>query len=69
MTTLGIADVALHGPTELLDGALIDAARAVVARQSLPFVAQRIRIRLVAHDELVLTGAAALVRHRELGVV
>lgn len=69
VTTLGIADVVLHGPTDLLDGPVLDAARAAVARQSLPFVAQRIRIRLVAHDELVLTGAAALVRHRELGVV
>ncbi|WP_313409889.1 ROK family transcriptional regulator [Aeromicrobium sp.] len=69
VTTLGIADVVLHGPTELLDGPVLDAARAAVARQTLPFVAQRIRIRLVAHDELVLTGAAALVRHRELGVV
>lgn len=69
VTTLGIADVVLHGPTALLDGPVLDAARAAVARQSLPFVAQRIHIRLVAHDELVLTGAAALVRHRELGVV
>ncbi|MFS0885439.1 ROK family transcriptional regulator [Aeromicrobium sp. 179-A 4D2 NHS] len=69
VTTLGIADVVLHGPTDLLDGPVLEAARAAVARQSLPFVAQRIRIRLVAHDELVLTGAAALVRHRELGVV
>lgn len=69
VTTLGIADVVLHGPTDLLEGPVLDAARAVVAHQTLPFVAERIQIRLVAHDELVLTGAAALVRRRELGVV
>ena len=69
VTTLGIADVVLHGPPELLDGAVLDAAGETLARQTLPFVARKIRIRLIAHDDLVLTGAAALVRFRELGVV
>ncbi len=70
VTTLGIADVVLYGPTELLEGALLESVRAGLAQQTLPFVAQRVQVRLVPmHDELVLTGAAALVRYRELGVV
>ncbi|MCW2752529.1 MAG: hypothetical protein JWR83_3639 [Aeromicrobium sp.] len=70
VTTLGIADVVLYGPTELLDGALLDAVRDSLAQQTLPFVAQRVQVRLAPlSDELVLTGAAALVRYRELGVV
>lgn len=70
VTTLGIADVVLYGPTELLEGALLDAVRGALARQTLPFVAQRVQVRLAPlSDELVLTGAAALVRYRELGVV
>jgi hypothetical protein len=44
--------------------------RDALAHQTLPFVAQRVQIRLAPlDDELVLTGAAALVRYRELGVV
>jgi predicted NBD/HSP70 family sugar kinase len=70
VTTLGIADVVLYGPAELLEGALLDAVRGALAHQTLPFVAQRVQIRLAPlDDELVLTGAAALVRYRELGVV
>ncbi|WP_344770627.1 ROK family protein [Aeromicrobium panaciterrae] len=70
VTTLGIADVVLYGPAELLEGALLDSVRGAFAQQTLPFVAQRVQVRLVPmRDELVLTGAAALVRYRELGVV
>ncbi len=70
VTTLGIADVVLYGPAELLDGALLESVRGALAQQTLPFVAQRVQVRLVPmRDELVLTGAAALVRYRELGVV
>lgn len=70
VTTLGIADVVLYGPTDLLDGPLLDATREALARQSLPFVAQRIHVRLVPQEaELVLTGAAAHVRFCEMGVV
>ncbi|MEJ7635278.1 ROK family transcriptional regulator [Aeromicrobium sp.] len=70
VTTLGIADVVLYGPAELLEGALLDSVRNALARQTLPFVAQRVQVRLAPlSDELVLTGAAALVRYRELGVV
>ncbi len=69
VTTLGIADVVLYGPTELLEGPLLEATREALAKQSLPFVAQRIQVRLAPlSDELVLTGAAAQVRYRELGV-
>lgn len=69
VTTLGIADVVLYGPTELLEGPLLEATRDALAKQTLPFVAQRIQVRLAPlSDELVLTGAAAQVRFRELGV-
>ena len=69
VTTLGIDDVVLYGPSELLEGPLLDATRDVLAKQTLPFVAQRIQVRLTPlTDELVLTGAAAQVRFRELGV-
>ncbi len=46
VTTLGIADVVLYGPAELLEGALLDAVRSALAHQTLPFVAQRVQIRL-----------------------
>ena len=69
VTTLGIADVVLYGPTGLLEGPLLEATREALAKQTLPFVAQRIQVRLAPlTDELVLTGAAAQVRYRELGV-
>lgn len=70
VTTLGIADVVLYGPTELLDGALLTAAQEALAHQTLPFVAQQVHVRVVPLEkELVLKGAAASVRYREIGVV
>lgn len=70
VTTLGIADVVLYGPATLLDGPLLEATREALAHQTLPFVAQRVHVRVVPlEDELVLKGAAAYVRHREMGVV
>lgn len=70
VTTLGIADVVLYGPADLLDGPLLEATREALAHQTLPFVAQRVHVRVVPlEDELVLKGAAAYVRYRELGVV
>ncbi len=70
VTTLGIADVVLYGPSELLDGHLLRATQDALAHQTLPFVAQRVHVRVVPlEDELVLKGAAANVRYREIGVV
>lgn len=70
VTTLGIADVVLYGPVELLDGHLLRATQDALAHQTLPFVAQQVRVRVVPlEDELVLKGAAAFVRYREIGVV
>lgn len=70
VTTLGIADVVVYGPTELIEGPLLGAARRALAHQTLPFVAQRVHLRTEPLDaELVLKGAAAHVRYRELGVV
>ncbi len=50
VTTLGIADVVLYGPAELLEGPLLDAVRSALAHQTLPFVAQRVQIRLAPLD-------------------
>ncbi|MCK0112571.1 ROK family protein [Ornithinimicrobium sp. F0845] len=70
VTTLGIADVVLYGPAELLDGHLLRATQDALAHQTLPFVARQVHVRVVPlADELVLKGAAALVRYREIGVV
>lgn len=70
VTTLGIADVVLYGPAELLDGHLLRATQDALAHQTLPFVARQVHVRVVPLDkELVLKGAAALVRYREIGVV
>lgn len=70
VTTLGIADVVLYGPVELLDGPLLRATQDALAHQTLPFVAQQVHVRVVPlENELVLKGAAAFVRYREIGVV
>lgn len=70
VTTLGIADVVLYGPVELLDGHLLRATQDALAHQTLPFVAQQVHVRVVPlENELVLKGAAAFVRYREIGVV
>ncbi|WP_109474100.1 ROK family transcriptional regulator [Ornithinimicrobium cavernae] len=70
VTTLGIADVVLYGPAELLDGHLLRATQDALAHQTLPFVAQQVHVRVVPlENELVLKGAAAYVRYREIGVV
>lgn len=70
VTTLGIADVVFYGDPELVDGPVVEATRQVLASQTLPFMAQRIQVRQVSRAaEHVLTGVAAQVRYRELGVV
>lgn len=70
VTTLGIADVVLYGPAELLENDLLRATQDALAHQTLPFVAQQVHVRVVPLEaELVLKGAAAYVRYREIGVV
>lgn len=70
VTTLGLTDVVLHGPTELLDGPLLEAVRACVAARSMPVVAEHLDVRMASlARDVVLTGAAAQVRYAQLGVV
>lgn len=70
VTTLGIADVVFYGDLELIGGPVLEATRKVLASQTLPFMAQRVQVRPVSRAaEHVLTGVAAQVRYRELGVV
>ncbi|KHL15725.1 UNVERIFIED_CONTAM: ROK family transcriptional regulator [Mumia flava] len=70
VTTLGIADVVLYGPTELLDGPLLEAVRDEVAGRSMPVVTESLDVRMASlARDVVLTGAAAQVRFAQLGVV
>ncbi|KAA1420744.1 ROK family transcriptional regulator [Mumia zhuanghuii] len=70
VTTLGITDVVLYGPAELLDGPLLGAVRAAVAERSMPVVAEHLDVRMASlARDVVLTGAAAHVRFTQLGVV
>ncbi|QMW68465.1 ROK family transcriptional regulator [Mumia sp. ZJ1417] len=70
VTTLGITDVVLYGPVELLDGPLLEAVRAAVVERSMPVVAENLDVRMASlARDVVLTGAAAQVRFAQLGVV
>ena len=66
---LGLRDVVLSGPDELLDGPLLQAAESTVIALTRPFGDQHVRLRMSAlgHDG-VLAGAAAHVLGRELGL-
>lgn len=69
VTTLGLKDVVVSGPRELIDGTLLDAARAAVLSRVMPALATHLTIRLESlADHGVLTGAAAHVRSGRLGV-
>lgn len=70
VTTLGVTDVVLYGPAELLDGPLLEAARDTVAARSMPAIAEHLDVRMASlARDVVLTGAAAQVRYAQLGVV
>lgn len=66
---LGLRDVVLSGPDELLNGPLLQAAESTVLALTRPFGDQHVRLRMSAlgHDG-VLAGAAAHVLGRELGL-
>ncbi|WP_424449351.1 ROK family transcriptional regulator [Microbacterium arborescens] len=69
VATLGLTDVVLSGPAELLGGVLIDAAREAVGARVLPIVFDDLVIRLAEADgDLRLRGAIALVLAETLGV-
>lgn len=66
---LGLRDVVLSGPDELLSGAFLEAAEATVVALTRPFGDEHTRLRMSAlgHDG-VLAGAAAHVLAGELGL-
>ena len=66
---LGLRDVVLSGPDELLNGPLLQAAESTVLALTRPFGEQHVRLRMSAlgHDG-ILAGAAAHVLDRELGL-
>lgn len=69
VATLGLTDVVLSGPAELIEGELIDAARDAVAARVLPILFDDLTVRLAeTHGDLRLRGAAALVLSETLGL-
>ncbi|RAZ32830.1 ROK family transcriptional regulator [Microbacterium sp. SMR1] len=69
VATLGLTDVVLSGPAELIDGELIGAARDAIAARVLPILFDDLTVRLAeTHGDLRLRGAAALVLSETLGL-
>ncbi|MDR6168147.1 putative NBD/HSP70 family sugar kinase [Microbacterium paludicola] len=69
VATLGLTDVVLSGPAELIEGALIDAASEAIASRVLPILFDDLTVRLAeTHGDLRLRGAAALVLSETLGL-
>lgn len=66
---LGLHDVVLSGPEDLVDGALRESTAATLVAHTRPFGEDEVHLRMSAlgHDG-VLTGAAALVLDGELGL-
>lgn len=69
ISALNLNDVVLCGPTELLDGPLLDAARDTIRIRTLSAVSNGLDMRLApGGEDLRLLGAAVLVLSAELGV-
>jgi predicted NBD/HSP70 family sugar kinase len=69
VAVLGIDAVVLAGPERFVEGALLEEARATIARRTLPAVTRELRMESRTDPgELVLQGAAALVLSHELGI-
>lgn len=67
---LGLQDVVLSGPTDLLSGSLIETAEETIRTLTLAFANEQVTLRMATHaDDGILLGAAALVLNGELGVV
>lgn len=66
---LGVRDVVLSGPDELLNGPFLQTAESTVLALTRPFVDDQVQLRMSAlgHDG-ILAGAAAHVLGRELGL-
>lgn len=68
VTALDLSEVVLSGPSDLLDGPLIDAATATLRARTLEGVFDDVVIRLTRQDDIVLRGAAVMVLSGQLGV-
>lgn len=67
--TLNLHELVLSGPTELLDGALRDAADRTIRERTMPVSSRGLVVRTsTLGEDVVLAGAAVLVLAGELGV-
>ncbi|WP_234661880.1 ROK family transcriptional regulator [Agromyces marinus] len=66
---LNLSEVVLSGPTELLDGPLLEAAVETVRNRTMAEHHRDLRLRMTAHgQDIVLRGAAVMVLSGQLGV-
>ncbi len=69
VATLGLTDIALSGPAELIEGALIDEVRESLRARVLPLLYERLHVRLAeTGDDTRLRGAMILVLDEVLGI-
>ena len=69
MATLGLTDIALSGPAELIEGALIDEVREALRARLLPLLFEGLDVRLAeTADDTRLRGAMILVLDEVLGI-
>lgn len=67
--TLNLHELVLSGPTDLLDGPLLEATATTIRRNTMAVSADHLVVRTsTLGDDVVLVGAAALVLSGELGV-
>lgn len=69
VATLGLTDIALSGPAELVEGALIDEVRESLRARVLPLLFESLEVRLAeTADDTRLRGAMILVLGEVLGI-
>lgn len=70
VSALNLGEVVITGPTELIDGPLLQAVTETTRARTLPSTSDGLSIRsLIGESELTMLGAAALVLSAELGVM
>lgn len=66
---LGLRDVVLSGPADLVGGILMETAQKTIRELTRAFTDEHVTLRMASHaEDGILIGAAALVMHGELGV-
>ncbi|MGW9159549.1 ROK family transcriptional regulator [Microbacterium sp. NPDC055665] len=69
VTALGLEQVVLSGPEDIVGGVFLEQARATIEEQTLAIVTDALDIRVaVRGDDIVLLGGTALVIAEELGI-